>query len=273
MDEWLKGPLTSAAFGWRLERSDGVTLGFTSHDRDVVHNGLVLRASPGLKPTTIFESLGLENGGLDVTGALTSDAICGEDLAAGRWDGAYLEIFLFDWHEPGAGRRLLACGELGSISYSGDAFEAELLGLKQVFDRPVAPQTSPSCRASFCDAACGLNRQQFRHVAMIDRIEGNRIHFAGTTSFEADIFAYGQLRLLGGAGCGLSLDILENDNISVLVPFQPVGGITAGVSAELIEGCDRQISTCAIRFGNSINFRGEPYLPGNDLLPRYPGVS
>ena len=35
MDGWMEGPLTSVAYGWRLERADGVTLGFTSHDADV----------------------------------------------------------------------------------------------------------------------------------------------------------------------------------------------------------------------------------------------
>jgi uncharacterized phage protein (TIGR02218 family) len=149
MDSWLAGPVTSVAYGWRLERSDGLTIAFTSHDRDIVHEGLLLRASPGMKPTTIVSSLGLENDGLDVRGAVTSDAIRGEDLVAGRWDAAYLEIFLFDWAEPLAGRRLLAIGELGTVSFSGDAFQAEFLGLKRVLDRAVVPQTSPSCRASF----------------------------------------------------------------------------------------------------------------------------
>jgi hypothetical protein len=36
------------------------------------------------------------------------------------------------------------------------------------------------------------------------------------------------------------------------------------------EGCDHTIATCAARFGNAINFQGEPFLPGNDSLTRYP---
>jgi hypothetical protein len=56
-DAWLAGPVTSVAYGWRLERMDGVTLGFTSHDRDVLQDGLLLRASPGMRPTTIVEAL------------------------------------------------------------------------------------------------------------------------------------------------------------------------------------------------------------------------
>ncbi|MGO1304812.1 MAG: phage BR0599 family protein, partial [Sphingomonas parapaucimobilis] len=41
---------------------------------------------------------------------------------------------------------------------------------------------------------------------------------------------------------------------------------------ELVEGCDKRLETCLSRFGNVVNFRGEPFLPGIDLLTRYPGA-
>lgn len=272
MDSWLDGPATSTAYGWRLERGDGVTLGFTSHDRDVVQDGLLLRASPGIQPTTIVESLGIENDGLDVSGALTSDAIRADDLMAGRWDSAYLEIFLFDWSDPGAGRRLLASGELGSISFSDDAFKTEFLGLKQVFDRAVAPQTSPSCRARFCDAACGLNRQSFRHVRILGGTDENRLLLDLPAAAENG-FAYGTVRWLEGANAGLVFDIVSSDATGITLMRLPDAQIMAGDRIEMIEGCDKQIATCSDRFANALNFRGEPYLPGNDLLTRYPGAN
>lgn len=270
-DPWLAGPVTSVAYGWRLERSDGVTLGFTSHDRDVVQEGLLLRASPGMKPTTIVESLGLENDGLDVGGALTADAIRVDDLMAGRWDAARLEIFLFDWAQPEAGRRLLAAGELGAVSFSGDAFEAEFLGLKHVLDRAVAPQTSPSCRARFCDADCGLNRQRFWHLAAVVEVDGNRLILSAANGVAMNAFAYGQARWLNGRNCGLVSDIVASDAGSITLAILPAHSMMVGDRLELIEGCDKQMATCAARFANAVNFRGEPYLPGNDLLTRYPG--
>jgi uncharacterized phage protein (TIGR02218 family) len=272
-DVWLEGPVTSAAYGWRLERDDGVTLGFTSHDLDILYDGLLLRASPGMKPTTIVESLGLENDGLDVSGALTSDAIRADDLVAGLWDSAYLEIFLFDWTNPEAERRLLANGTLGAVSLSGDGFEAEFLGLKRALERSVVPQTSPSCRARFCDAACGLNRLRFRHIITISGVDGNILGANMPPGFPANSFAYGSARFLEGANCGLSFDILSSDASSIRIASLPNQPIQPGTRIELTEGCDKQISTCANRFGNAINFRGEPYLPGNDLLTRYPGGS
>ena len=35
-------------------------------------------------------------------------------------------------------------------------------------------------------------------------------------------------------------------------------------------GCDRQFATCRDRFGNAVNFRGFPHMPGEEAVLRYP---
>jgi uncharacterized phage protein (TIGR02218 family) len=272
-DLWLAGPLTSVAYGWRLERRDGVTLGFTSHDRDVEVDGLLLRASPGIMPSSISETLGLDIDGLDVRGALTADAIRADDLHAGRWDGSRLSIFLFDWSEPAAGLRTLAVGELGSVSHSGERFEAEFKGPAAKLDRPVAPFTSPGCRAQFCDAACGLNAERFRHEVEVAFTSGSALTVSAPLSGTPGNFAFGTLRWLDSENCGLRSEILSSTGNTIQLLASPFFAVTTGARIELIEGCDKTISTCTSRFDNAINFRGEPYLPGNDLLTRYPGAS
>jgi uncharacterized phage protein (TIGR02218 family) len=239
-DSWLAGPVTSTAFGWRLERADGVTLGFTTHDC-----------------------------GLEVRGALTSSAICADDLASGRWDAARLELFLFDWSDPDAGKRILTVGELGAVSYAGEAFEAELLGLTHLLDHPVVPQTSPGCRASFCDADCGLNRLRFQQIREVSLAGDENIEL--TTPISAGNFAYGSVRFISGANTGLMADVVANGADDLTLARASHYPVTAGTLVELTEGCDKRLETCGGRFGNALNFRGEPHLPGNDLLTRYPG--
>lgn len=271
-EAWLEGPLTSAAYGWRLERRDGVTLGFTSHDRDVELDGLILRASPGMMPSSIVESIGLDVDGLDVRGALTADAIRADDLAAGRWDAARLSIFLFDWTVPSAGVRMLAVGELGAISHSGSEFDAEFKGPAAKLDRAVAPYTSPGCRADFCDADCGLNAARFTRQAQIVSATGGDLTLAAPLAGSPENFAFGKIRWLDGPNCGLWSDILSVTAISIQLIVPPPFTAVSGARIELIEGCDKTIATCGTRFSNAINFRGEPYLPGNDILTRYPGA-
>ena len=51
--DWLDRAVTTSAYLWRLERADGVALGFASHDRDLVINGFRYRAAPGMVPSSI----------------------------------------------------------------------------------------------------------------------------------------------------------------------------------------------------------------------------
>jgi uncharacterized phage protein (TIGR02218 family) len=100
MNDFLRSDLTTIAFCWRVERRDGVAMGFTTHDRDLVIGHLTYRAAPGMLPSAISLSDGFDAGALDVGGALTSDAISEADLKAGRWDGAAVRIFMVDWEAP-----------------------------------------------------------------------------------------------------------------------------------------------------------------------------
>jgi uncharacterized phage protein (TIGR02218 family) len=273
-EPWLIGPVMTSAYGWRLERRDGVTLGFTSHDHDVVIGGLKYQASPGMQPTSITESIGIEADGLEVSGAINASAIREDDLNAGRWDNARLTIFLFDWTSPQSEIRILAEGEWGEVSFSDVGFETELRGLTAFLDTPVVPQTSPGCRANFCGQDCGLNAQRFQHLARINAVDGVSFDFDSLQIVGgANAFAYGSVRWIGGANIGLAGQILNSDAGTFVLASKPAFAVTAGTLVQIFEGCDKTIATCSTRFGNAINFRGEPFLPGNDLLTRYPGAS
>jgi uncharacterized phage protein (TIGR02218 family) len=272
IEDLLANPVTSLAYGWRLERCDGVTLGFTSHDCDVVFNGLLLRASPGMEPTSVVERMGFDNGGLDVRGALTSDALAQADIEAGRWDDAALTLFTFDWADSSQPAQHLAAGRLGTISYAGDRFETVFTGPNSVLRKPVAPFTSPTCRANFCDQQCGLNRMRFTREVMAMSNLGDTVALASDTNLVPAHFATGYLLWLEGPNCGLRSLILGNNINSVTLAAPPVEAISLPVRVSLVEGCDKTIATCNSRFANTLNFRGEPHLPGNDILTRYPGA-
>lgn len=88
----------------------------------------------------------------------------------------------------------------------------------------------------------------------------------------ADWFAGGTLYFETGANKGLSREIKANDTGSPVgvdlflgFPFMP----EVGDKCRIARGCDFRITTCVNVFGNGINFRGEPYVPGLDILTWY----
>lgn len=265
---WLEGALTTVTLCWRIERRDGVTIGLTAHDRDLVLDGLRYRAAPGMTPSAVERSASLEADSMDVRGVLSSAAITEGDLLAGRWDGARVVLFATDWAAPGE-TISLGEGTIGAIETRDGAITVELRGATAAFDAPVTEATSPDCRAELGDARCRVAMAGRRRFVRVTAIE-EAVVTVDAAEPAANAYGGGRLRWFGGANSGLEDTILRSDGRTLVLAAAPrFGG--AGALAELIEGCDKRIETCAGRFGNAVQFRGEPYLPGTDLLTRYPG--
>lgn len=263
--------LTGLAFCWRLERRDGVCLGFTTHDRDLVIDGLIYRAAPGMLPSAISLSDGFDADALDVAGALTSDAITARDLQAGRWDKAAVALFMVDWERPELERVPVARGELGEVSVSGGGFRAELRGPTAVLERAVVEQTSPECRAMLGDKRCRVDMAgRVRVTRVTGVIDEETIEVASAAAGNA--YGYGRLRWIGGANSGIETALTASEGNRLTLREPPPFAAAVGDQVEISEGCDKALATCAGRFGNAVNFRGEPHLPGMDLLTRYPGA-
>lgn len=265
----LDKQLATLAFCWRLERRDGVTIGLTSHDRDLEVGHVRYRAAPGMTPSAIRSGITAQGGDTDLEGALVADAINEGDLMAGRWDGATLELRLTEWEAPGEMWLLLARGEIGSVARRGGAFTAELVGAMAALGAPVAPSTSPDCRARLGDRQCRVDMAGRRRIVTVGSVEDAVVSIGG---LEAGAYAFGTLRWLSGPSGGLVQGVVDNGVETVTLADPPAFAVEVGSLALLTEGCDRQLETCRSRFANVLNFRGEPYLPGTDLLTRYPGA-
>jgi len=237
-----------------------VAIGFVSHDQDVVIGDFLYRAAPGMVPSTIALSDSLEIDSVEIEGVMTDAAIAESDLIAGRWNGATLNISLINWEYPDEEAMHLISGEFGEIVRSGDAFRVEMLGGTSFLDSAIAPLTSPTCRARFGDKQCKQSLHAHQTELTVTNIAGEQIEFSGIGG-RVDDYAFGELRWLSGKNCGLVFAIINGEGSHIWLADQPSP-----------EGCDKNFSTCRDRFFNSINFRGEPYLPGNDLLTRYPGA-
>ena len=174
-----------------------------------------------------------------------------------------------DWRNPDTTAVELADGELADVAIRGEAFTAELRGAAWLLNAPVCPSTSPHCRAEFGDKACRVDLAGRTLRANVTGWDGTDV----TLDRELDdTFLFGRLRYLSGANCGLETIILSVDGAMVRVRDLPKADLAPGTVVELREGCDKRLETCASRFGNAVNFRGEPHLPGMDLLTRYPGA-
>lgn len=265
---WLREDLVTMAWCWRLSRRDGVVIGLTSHDRDLLWGGLLYRAAPGMRPSALESHDRLDASTMDLEGAIASEAISERDLDAGRWDGAVMALYVTDWTAPNIAPVLMAEGVLGGIERRGASFSAELQGVTRALDAPVCPATSPSCRANLGDPDCRVNLAPLTHRRFVTAVDGAMVTLDQAVA--AGRLAFGMLRWMEGPNCGTESPIAVQDGVHLQLSEAPALAISGAVRVRLIEGCDRQLATCRDQFGNAVNFRGEAHLPGNDLLTRYP---
>lgn len=89
--------------------------------------------------------------------------------------------------------------------------------------------------------------------------------------YQIGYFAYGHVIFTSGQNAGFEMDVKTfapgHVTLAMSMPYPLAVGDTYSITA----GCDRLFGTCKNRWNNVVNFRGEPYLPGQDVILRPQG--
>lgn len=260
---------------WIVTRGDGVVQGFTDHDEDVVVGSVVCAAGTGLTGSEATQKLGLAADTSEISGALAADTLNEDDLAAGRYDAATVELWLTDWSEPDL-RVLIAKGALGEVRRDGNAFTAELRGLSDRLSQESGRLFTTTCAADLGDARCkvDLTAPAICGSGTVASVTATSSFVAGgIDGFDDGWFTAGRLTFTAGANAGLSVEVKTHRKSAVvdidLWQAMPEA-IAAGDTFTVTAGCDKAFATCHDRFANAVNFRGFPHIPGNDFVISYP---
>jgi uncharacterized phage protein (TIGR02218 family) len=268
------GAATTLCRCWKATRRDGVVLGFTDHDLDLVIDGVTYAARTGVEASEIESHFGFAVGGAEMAGALSADGLSEGDLARGLWDGATVEIFVVDWTNLAA-RHAIESGAIGEVRRHGASFAAELRGEAARLDEERGRVYSAACGAALGDPRCrvDLDQSQWRRSAAVDWSDGRALIRADALGdVEAGLFRSGSLVWTSGANRGFAQDVrehrLETEGAALAFWLAPPAPIEAGDAFTVTAGCDKRFATCRDRFANAANFRGFPHMPGNDHVLR-----
>ena len=279
LEAHLAEGLTTVCRAWRVVRRDGVAFGFTDHDRELRFEELSFKADSGLTAGTLQQTTGLSVDNTEALGVLSDAAITEADIVAGRFDGAEVTAWLVNWADPSA-RKMLFHGTIGEITNGTGAFRAELRGLTEMLNQPQGRTYHSSCSAVLGDGSCraDLGTPGYRFEGAVEDVEDARVfRFTNMVGFDVGWFERGRATMLSGAGEKL-IGLVKNDRfegqtrvIELWEPFRAV--ISAGDTLRLEAGCDKQKTTCLLKFNNLLNFRGFPSIPGEDWLMSPPAVT
>ena len=177
----VAGGATTLAQCWKITRADGAVLGFTDHDQALSFGGT--EYLPLLDGGEMPARLGPQIDTGEVIGVLRSDALSEEDIAAGLFDAATVEIWRVNWREPSQ-RALLRRATIGEIVREDGQFRAELRSGQQALNRVRGRLYSPLCDAVLGDARCGVAEAHAGFALGCDRrLSTCRDRFANVPNF------------------------------------------------------------------------------------------
>jgi len=264
----VAGEATTLCRCWSLTRRDGAVLGFTDHDRDLFFGGVLFRANAGLEAAEASSELGFATSGGEVLGALAATGLSEADLSRGLYDDARVALWLVNWADPGQ-RTLLETGFVGEVKRSDGNFTAEVRGLGKAFDEERGRLYMASCSADLGDARCGVTPGL--SPATVTATDGRLAIVAPALSSYSDGYLTGgRLVFTTGGNAGFITEIrnhsVDGATVALLLWQAAPQPIAPGDAFTAQAGCDKRFATCLGKFGNGVNFRGFPHLPGNDFI-------
>lgn len=270
----IQKSVTTLAQCVRLTRQDGLVQGFTTLDRDLTIDGVTYRAATSLDPSAVQASVDLRADNLDLVGALSDDSIRVEDVLAGVYERALIDIFLVDYQNPpaavAAGTVIwLATAVMQRVEVRDGQFVAELAGLTEALQKETLELYTPTCRArQLGDLRCKVNLTPWTFALTVVSIIDEKTFTHSGAAQSDGFFQHGLLTWSTGPNAGRVVTVkrYQGGVVTLLedLPALPA----AGHAFKVVRGCDRRFATCRDVFQNVENFRGEPphLLPGADKL-------
>ncbi len=269
--KWRAG-VTTLARGWRLTRKDGLVAAATEHDRDLFAAGTLFKAALSLAESPVEAELSLSPGHAALSGTLSLAGVSADDIELGRWDQAKVEAYLIDWQAPELCLPLWS-GFVQAIICQSSKFELNIQTLEPAMNRMLGRYYTRTCDAILGDDRCGvdLTEASFHAQASIVSVESDRaLTLSLTQTLEVAALAGGVLRVTSGRAAGLEralqhVEVVGGHLLALLAQPTPIWP-APGDQLTLSLGCDKRFETCCTRFGNGMNFRGFPTLPGDSAM-------
>lgn len=263
-----------------LDLRDGTSLGITDHDTDLsVALGdsplTTFSASTGVIPSAVSLTLGLDADNLEARGPIGTD-VTRAAVLGGRFNRARFRLFDVRWDSPTEYMRLLA-GKVSAAKVEGGEFILEMRSSTDAFNQTIGRVLAPYCSndfgvndppRSYCQATPTTWIAQVASVTDDLRFTVTWTDSPAPTA--ADI-RNGTVEFTSGALAGtLPVEIFELTTGTTIDLYYPlVEAPTIGDLLLVTEGCPKTRAACKA-FGQILNFRGFPDMPGTDQYLKFP---
>ena len=277
----LKG--RTVALFMKVTRSDALVYGWNSTDEPLTVSALVYQ--PGLDQTSIAFAAGLGVNNLELTILPDPDGgtITRADLLTGVWDNARFELFEANHRSLADGVNVLMQGMTGEVSVNVGSFVVEMRSLSQVLQQPIGIVTAKGCRARLGDTACKVVMGPFTYTGSLTGVTSRQVVTSSARGEAADWFGEGTYTATSGLN-GVPfrfkrrITAFAAGQFTFDIPFPYA--FSVGDTYSVKAGCRKRhertlalpagVSDCIDKFNNVLNFQGEPFARGVDVITASP---
>lgn len=260
----------------RIERTDGVKYGFTTHTRDIVLNSVTYTPDTGAAPTALQLRSDASVDTVDLKATFEAAGITKQELEGGLFDHASVYVFYTDYEDAVVDDVPMLSGRFGEYSHNLWSFDVSFLSLTDLLQQPIGRSVTATCDAVFGDARCGFDAAtvEANHTVASDSADRITIAIDNTFTDEAatGVWTGARVAFTSGDNSGFSMEI-DSYTLSngvdpgeiVLVEPMPYD-VAAAVTMTLTPACPKTRTACKDDFDNLVNFRGFPNIPGTIVV-------
>jgi uncharacterized phage protein (TIGR02218 family) len=263
----LQGETLTVCTLWKITRADGQVFGFTDNSRNVVYSGVTYEAATGHTPSNVRTSADFAVDNLEVESVLDSATITVADIEAGLWDYAEVTIMIVNYLSLADGHMTLRRGWLGNVRTGRSSFVAELRGMLQPLQQVIGRAFTAGCNADLGDSRCGIVLGSYTIAGTVTAVTDRRTFVDSGQASSSGYFDGGLLTWTSGDNDTYSMEVKTFAAGGAFVLQQPMpNDVQIGDTFQVYAGCDKSLATCRDKFDNVVNFRGFPYVPGQDRM-------
>lgn len=269
---------------WTFTRTDGLVLGYTSHDQTVSFRGVDHVPCNSLAASAVeMSSIVGSTGSIDLIGLLSDAGVSEKDIYNGLYDGANIEVWLVPWSNAGGETPIrLIAGVVGANGHETASYRQELLTEGQRLQQRALLETiTPGCRFLFgnqVDPRCPVDLSLLEVTGSVTALaipnastDSARRIFSDSTRLEADgYFSLGRVTWTTGANVGAISEVKDFIGGQFILWESLLNHIALTDAYIATPGCDKSPAAHLTFEPDMKKFGGFPFVSGPDMLVRRP---
>ncbi|MDR1498846.1 MAG: DUF2163 domain-containing protein [Rickettsiales bacterium] len=256
----------------KITLPDGEILTFTEHSKDIIIDGLNYECCGGFEDGVSKSYSDITDSSGIVAAFIENINITKDDILAGKFDNAGIEIFYVSYDHIDYGKIPVIHGFIDATQFTDNRVYFSISGTLSLLAKTIGDVYSPLCRAKFCDNKCSMNPENYTFNGEISNVIGATEFYCENVNIvdkPTNYFKYGLVKFKDGKNTGKIVEIKQSNEGNIVLNAKPFYGLEVGDQIDVVAGCDKKFSTCINSFNNAINFRGEPNLPRTSKVYKF----